>query len=95
MYVAGAVAYQQGEREQAVQKLLDATTANPRLVMARELLGDLFREMGDLARAETEYEALRQARPLHRLELAAAGRRPAPAQQAAQGRGQLPPRHQA
>jgi tetratricopeptide (TPR) repeat protein len=58
MYVAGAVALQQGEREQAVQKLLDATTANPRLVMARELLGDLFREMGDLARAETEYEAL-------------------------------------
>src|SRR5215208_3435439 len=58
MYVAGAVAYQQGQREEAVQKLLDATTANPKLVMARELLGDLFREMGDLARAETEYEAL-------------------------------------
>ena len=58
MYVAGAVAYQQGQREEAVQKLLDATTANPELVMARELLGDLFREMGDYGKAESEYEAL-------------------------------------
>lgn len=63
LYVAGAVAKEQGQREQAIQRLLDAISANPNLIMAREMLGDLYREAGDYAKAEGEYAELTKLDP--------------------------------
>ena len=63
LYVAGAVAKENGRREQAVQRLLDAISANPNLIMAREMLGDLYREAGDYSRAEGEYQTLTKLDP--------------------------------
>ena len=63
LYVAGALAKDQGKREQAVERLLNAVTTNPNLIMAREMLGDLYREAGDYSKAEDEYEVLTKLDP--------------------------------
>ena len=57
-YVQAVHAYQSGNRDRAVDRLLAATRANPDLIMARVMLGDLYRESGDYAGAMNQYEAL-------------------------------------
>jgi tetratricopeptide (TPR) repeat protein len=58
LYVRGVQAYQQGDRDQAVRDLLDATRANPELRMAHSLLGDLYRDEGNYQAATPHYETL-------------------------------------
>ena len=57
-YVQAVQAYQQGNKDRAVANLLAATRTNPDLIMARLMLGDLYRESGDYNSAVGQYEAL-------------------------------------
>jgi superkiller protein 3 len=57
-YIKAVQAYQTGDRDRAVQNLLAATRANPDLIMARLMLGDLYRESGDYSSAVNQYEVL-------------------------------------
>ena len=50
-YVAAVQAYNSGDRDRAVSDLVAATRANPDLIMATLLLGDLYREGGDYTHA--------------------------------------------
>jgi tetratricopeptide (TPR) repeat protein len=57
-YVKAVQAYQSGNRDKAVENLAAATRVNPDLIMARLMLGDLYRENGDYSNAAKQYEAL-------------------------------------
>jgi tetratricopeptide (TPR) repeat protein len=57
-YVRAVQAYNAGDRDRAVANLLAATRANPDLIMARLMLGDLYREGGDYNAAVGQYEQL-------------------------------------
>ena len=57
-YVRAVEAYQSGNRDRAVSSLVAATRINPDLIMARVMLGDLYRESGDYNAAVRQYEAL-------------------------------------
>lgn len=57
-YVQAVQAYQAGNKDRAVANLLVATRTNPDLIMARVMLGDLYRESGDYGQAVNQYEAL-------------------------------------
>ena len=57
-YVKAVQAYNAGDRDRAVANLIAATRANPDLIMARLMLGDLYREGGDYNQAVVQYERL-------------------------------------
>jgi tetratricopeptide (TPR) repeat protein len=57
-YVKAVQAYQSGDKDRAVQNLIAATRTNPDLIMARLMLGDLYRESGDYNGAVSQYEVL-------------------------------------
>jgi superkiller protein 3 len=57
-YVRAVQAYNAGDREKAINNLLAATRANPDLIMARLMLGDLYREDGSYGKAVDQYENL-------------------------------------
>ena len=57
-YVKAVQAYQSGDKDRAVQNLVAATRVNPDLIMARLMLGDLYRESGDYNNAVSQYEVL-------------------------------------
>ena len=54
-YVAGAEAYETGDRDKAAILLEDAVRLNPQLTMAHQLLGDVYRQEKDYRRAIDEY----------------------------------------
>ena len=54
-YVTAVKAYDRGDREAAVTNLLGATRANPDLIMARVMLGDLYRAEGKYDDAVKQY----------------------------------------
>jgi tetratricopeptide (TPR) repeat protein len=62
-YVEGVRAYRSGDQEQAISALEDATRANPKLTMARALLGDLYKERGDYTKAADQYKAATELDP--------------------------------
>src|SRR5947208_1354383 len=57
-YVKAVQAYQSGDKDRAVQNLIAATRVNPDLIMARLMLGDLYRESGQYDNAVGQYEVL-------------------------------------
>ncbi|MEA2711580.1 MAG: hypothetical protein QOF78_4181 [Phycisphaerales bacterium] len=57
-YVQAVQAYQAGNKDRAVANLLVATRTNPDLIMARVMLGDLYREDGNYPKAVRQYESL-------------------------------------
>src|SRR5688500_15266087 len=57
-YVEGVGAYRAGNRDQAISALEDATRANPKLITARSLLGDLYKARGDYSKAADQYKAV-------------------------------------
>ena len=57
-YVKAVQAYQSGDKDRAISNALAAARANPDLIMARLMLGDLYRESGDYNKAVGQYEAL-------------------------------------
>lgn len=62
-YVKAVQAYQAGDRDKAVQNLVVATRTNPDLIMARLMLGDLYRENGEYTQAVGQYEHLTKLDP--------------------------------
>ena len=57
-YVQAVQAYQSGDKDRAVANLVAATRTNPDLIMARVMLGDLYRESGNYNDAVAQYEQL-------------------------------------
>ena len=57
-YVKAVQAYNAGNKDRAVENLVVATRTNPDLIMARLMLGDIYREGGDYNKAVTQYESL-------------------------------------
>src|SRR4051812_10962113 len=57
-YVEAVQAYNSGNRERAIANLISATRMNPDLIMARALLGDLYRADGKYQEAAGQYEVL-------------------------------------
>jgi tetratricopeptide (TPR) repeat protein len=57
-YVRAVQAYNSGDRDRAIATALAATRANPDLIMARVMLGDLYRENGEYDKAVTHYQTL-------------------------------------
>jgi Flp pilus assembly protein TadD len=62
-YVEGVKAYRAGDKDQAVSSLEYATTVNPKLITARSLLGDLYKERGDYSKAADQYKAVTDLDP--------------------------------
>lgn len=62
-YVKGVLAYQQGDTRKAMTNLQDAVNKKDDLVMARSMLGDLYRSQSDYEAAKVQYQALTQLDP--------------------------------
>ena len=62
-YIRGVQAQKSGNRAAAKTAFASATQANPDLVMARSMLGDLLREERQFEQAARQYEALTQLDP--------------------------------
>lgn len=62
-YVDGLRAYQAGRKDEAKEAFVDATEANPNLIMARAWLGDLYREEKDYRSAAAQYQTLTKLDP--------------------------------
>ena len=62
-YVDGLRAYHAGDKDAARTAFTDATTANPDMIMARSMLGDLYREQKEYTRAAEQYDALTKLDP--------------------------------
>jgi tetratricopeptide (TPR) repeat protein len=62
-YVRAMKTYNAGDRDRALSQLMEATRVNPDLIMARLVLGDLFRAQGDYKKAVEQYEKLTKLDP--------------------------------
>jgi tetratricopeptide (TPR) repeat protein len=67
MYVEGALAYKDGNKTEAEEKLRSAIDQNPQLTMARDKLGDLYRESGEYEKASEQYEVTTRLDPYYYL----------------------------
>jgi tetratricopeptide (TPR) repeat protein len=56
-YVAGALAYQNGQTNEALDDLSQAVKENPDLPLAHVIMGDIYRSRSDYRDAETHYES--------------------------------------
>lgn len=63
LYVQGALAYQEGDRQRALEALHNALKENPDLIMARFLLGNVYRDKGQYAEAAEQYRRVTQLDP--------------------------------
>jgi tetratricopeptide (TPR) repeat protein len=63
LYVQGALAYQEGNRDRALAALQSALQVNPDLIMARFLLGNIYKEQGEYAAAVEQYERVVELDP--------------------------------
>src|SRR5437016_11281355 len=57
-YVQGVLAYQKGDTDKAMANLQDAVSQKDDLVMARSMLGDLYRARSDYDSAREQYEVV-------------------------------------
>ena len=62
-YVAGVLAYQKGDSVKAMANLQDAVSKKDDLVMARSMLGDLYRSKNDYSAAKEQYEVVARLDP--------------------------------
>lgn len=62
-YVQAALAYQEGDRVRAMAALKSALEDNPNLIMARFLLGTIYREKGEYEAAAGEYRRVVELDP--------------------------------
>jgi tetratricopeptide (TPR) repeat protein len=62
-YVDGVRAHRTGNDAQAILALETATQKNPKLTMARILLGDLYKDRGDYSKAADQYLAVTELDP--------------------------------
>src|SRR5436190_17920603 len=62
-YVDGLRAYHAGDKAAARTAFMDATAANPDMIMARSMLGDVYREDKEYTKAAEQYDALTKLDP--------------------------------
>lgn len=62
-YVQGAIAYQNGDTDKAMANLQEAVNKKSDLVMARSMLGDLYRSRSDYDAARQQYEVVARLDP--------------------------------
>ncbi|MGE5611853.1 MAG: tetratricopeptide repeat protein [Bacillota bacterium] len=62
-YVRGALAYQEGDRDRAVEALQAAVQENPDLIMARFLLGTIHKEKGRYEAAVQQFQRVVELDP--------------------------------
>ncbi len=62
-YVQGVLAYQKGDTDTAMAKLQDAVNKKEDLVMARSMLGDLYRSKSDYEAAKQQYRVVARLDP--------------------------------
>jgi tetratricopeptide (TPR) repeat protein len=62
-YVDGLRAYHAGDKAAARTAFMDATAANPDMIMARSMLGDVYREDKEYVKAAQQYDALTRLDP--------------------------------
>src|SRR5580765_5479232 len=62
-YIEGAKSYQSGDLEKATAELSSAVRANPNLVMARIMLGDIYIKKSDFRSAKEQYLVLTSLDP--------------------------------
>lgn len=62
-YVQGVLAYQKGDNNTAMASFQDAVNKDSNLVMARSMLGDLYRANSDYEAAREQYEVLTRLDP--------------------------------
>ena len=63
LYVSGVRAYDAGDKDRAIRELETAVAKNPDLLMARNLLGELYKERNDFTAASVQYEVLTEKDP--------------------------------
>ncbi len=63
LYVDGALAYQEGDKERALLALQNALNDNPDLIMARFLLASLYRDKGQFESAAEQYKKVVELDP--------------------------------
>jgi tetratricopeptide (TPR) repeat protein len=66
-YVQGVLAYQKGDTDKAMANLQDAVSKKDDLVMARSMLGDLYRARSDYDSAREQYEVVARLDPYEYL----------------------------
>lgn len=66
-YVQGVLAYQKGDTSTAMTKLHDAVAKKDDMVMARSMLGDLYRAKSDYPAAREQYQVLTRLDPYYYL----------------------------
>src|SRR4051794_6906891 len=62
-YVQGVMAYQKGDTDKAMVSLQEAVAKKDDLVMARSMLGDLYRARADYDSARQQYEVVARLDP--------------------------------
>src|SRR5512145_688940 len=62
-YVDGALAYHRGDKEEALDALRRSIVEDPDLIMARVLLGNIFKEKDLYAQAAEQYERAAELDP--------------------------------
>jgi tetratricopeptide (TPR) repeat protein len=63
LYVDGAMAYQEGDKQRAMAALQIALQQNPDLIMARFLLGNIHKDRGEYAAALVDYKRVAELDP--------------------------------
>jgi tetratricopeptide (TPR) repeat protein len=63
LYVKGAMAHQRGDDDQAIAALQAALQENPDLIMARFLLGTIYRDRGEYSAAAVQYKRVVELDP--------------------------------
>jgi tetratricopeptide (TPR) repeat protein len=63
LYVKGALAYQEGDKDRSMAALHSALQVNPDLIMARFLLGNIYKEKGEYAAAAEQYKRVVELDP--------------------------------
>ena len=64
-YIAAMKSYQSGDRDRAVQQLMEATRSNPQLIMPHIMLGDMYNQDGNFKEAVDQYERVIRMDPYY------------------------------
>jgi len=64
-YIQAVELQKKGEKEQAISHLIEATRQNPKLIMPRIMLGDMYKDDGKYSDAVAQYERVTKMDPYY------------------------------
>ena len=64
-YIQAVELYKKGEKDRAMSQLIEATRQNPRLIMPRIMLGDMYKDAGNYDDAVQQYERVTKMDPYY------------------------------